>query len=104
MERRSANRPVHCGVLSGGPMYFPKTARQAEFIALADQLAGQIAGRAAEHDRAGTFPHEAFRTLHEAGYLALTVPEEYGGRGADPLEVALAQERLARGDGSVALG
>lgn len=85
-------------------MYYPKTARQAEFIALADRLAEQIAERAAEHDRAGTFPYEAFRALHEAGYLALTVPEEYGGRGADPLEVALAQERLAHGDGSVALG
>ncbi len=31
------------------------------------------------------------------------MPEEYGGHGANPLEVALAQERLARGDGAVAL-
>ena len=85
-------------------MHYPKTERQAEFMALADDLAARIAERAAEHDRENTFPHEAFRALHEAGYLALTVPEEYGGRGADPLEVALAQERLARGDGAVALG
>lgn len=85
-------------------MHYPKTPRQAEFMALGDRLAAVVAERAAEHDRAGSFPHEAFRALHEAGYLALTVPEEYGGRGADPLEVALAQERLARGDGAVALG
>ncbi len=85
-------------------MHYPKTARQAEFIALADRLAEEVAVRAAEHDRAATFPHEAFHALHESGYLALTVPEEYGGRGADPLEVALAQERLARGSGAVALG
>lgn len=84
-------------------MDYPKTARQAEFMALADRLAEQIAVRAPEHDRAGSFPHEAFQVLHESGYLALTVPEEYGGRGATPLEIALAQSRLARGDGAVAL-
>ena len=84
-------------------MHYPRTERQAEFMALADRLAAQMTQRAAEHDRAGTFPHEAFQLLHESGYLALTVPEEYGGRGANPLEIALAQERLARGDGSVAL-
>jgi alkylation response protein AidB-like acyl-CoA dehydrogenase len=85
-------------------MDYPKTARQAEFMALADRLAEQMAVRAPEHDRAGSFPHEAFQLLHESGYLALTVPEEYGGRGATPLETALAQSRLARGDGAVALG
>jgi alkylation response protein AidB-like acyl-CoA dehydrogenase len=85
-------------------MHFPKTERQAEFMALADRLAERFAARAAAHDRYNTFPHENFRDLHEAGYLALTVPAAYGGRGADPLEVALAQERLARGDGSTALG
>ena len=84
-------------------MLYPKTDRQAEFMALADRLAERFAPRAAAHDRDNTFPFENFRDLHEAGYLALTVPEEYGGRGADPLEVALAQERLARADGSTAL-
>lgn len=84
-------------------MLYPHTERQAEFMALADRLAAQIAEHAAEHDRNGTFPFEAFKLLHTSGYLALSVPEEYGGRGADPLEIALAQERLARGDGSVAL-
>jgi len=62
-----------------------------------------IAGEAERHDRDGTFPHETFAALRESGYLALTVPEAYGGGGATPLEVMLAQERLARGDGSVAL-
>lgn len=84
-------------------MLYPKTERQAEFMALADRLAERFAPRAVAHDRDNTFPFENFRDLHEAGYLALTVPEEYGGRGADPLEIALAQERLARGDGSTAL-
>ena len=86
------------------PLPYPKTDRQAEFMALADRLAASAAERAAEHDREGTFPFETVDELKASGYPALTVPEEYGGRGADPLELALAQERLARGDGSVGLG
>ena len=84
-------------------MDYPKTARQAEFIALAEAVAGPIAARAEEVDRAGVFPYENFRELHEAGYLGLTIPEAFGGRGADPLEYALAHERLARACGSTAL-
>ncbi|MGH2557484.1 MAG: acyl-CoA dehydrogenase family protein [Thermomicrobiales bacterium] len=83
---------------------FPKTARQAEFMKLADGLAEVAAAQADAHDRANTFPHDTFAALRESGYLALTVPEEFGGRGATPLELMLAQERLARGNGSVALG
>ena len=85
-----------------GPRY-PRTERQADIIALADRMAVIAAANAPRHDRDGTFPHETFAALRASGYLALTVPEEYGGGGATPLEVMLAQERLARGDGSVAL-
>lgn len=82
----------------------PRTERQADLIALADRLAELAAGQADRHDRAGSFPHETFAELHRAGYLALTVPEEYGGGSTTALEVMLAQEHLARGSGSVALG
>ena len=82
---------------------YPKTERQAEFMALADRMAAVAAENAAAHDRDNTFAHDTFAALRESGYLALTVPEEYGGRGASPLEMMLAQERLARGDGAVAL-
>src|SRR5262245_46444235 len=85
------------------PLPFPKNAHQAEILALADALAEKAAARAALHDRENSFPFESFQDLREAGYLALTVPAEYGGRGEKVLEVALAQEALARGDGSVAL-
>lgn len=78
---------------------YPKTERQAEFMALADRMALVAAANAPAHDRDNTFPHDTFRALHETGDLALTVPEEYGGRGATPLELMLAQERLARGEG-----
>ena len=84
-------------------MPYPKTERQAEFMALADRHAADFAPRAAEYDRTGAFPFENFRELHRSGYLALTIPEKYGGRGSNPLEFALAQERLAHGCGSTAL-
>lgn len=84
-------------------MLFPKNERQSEFMALADRLAEMVAARASYYDQTNQFPVESFAELHRSGYLALTVPVEYGGRGADPLEIVLAQERLARGDGSTAL-
>ena len=83
---------------------YPKTDRQAELMQMADDLAGIAAEQADAHDRDNTFPFNTFAALKDAGYLALTVPEAYGGRGVTPLELMLAQERLARGNGSVALG
>jgi alkylation response protein AidB-like acyl-CoA dehydrogenase len=83
---------------------YPKTERQAEFIALGQRVGDIAAGNAARHDRAGTFPHDTFAALRQEGFLALTLPEEYGGKGADPIETLLALEHLARGDGAVGLG
>ncbi|MGI9253055.1 MAG: acyl-CoA dehydrogenase family protein [Thermomicrobiales bacterium] len=82
---------------------YPKTERQAYLIDLADRLAGPIAERAAEYDRTGKFPFQNVEDMRQAGYLAITVPQEYGGFGADPWETALAQERIARACGSTAL-
>ncbi len=53
---------------------FPKTERQAEFIALAESLTGPIAARAETVDRDGVFPYDSFREMHAAGYLGLTIP------------------------------
>lgn len=87
----------------GHPPY-PVTDRQATFLELGARM-GDIAGAQADaHDRANTFPHDTFAALRESGYLAMTVPVEFGGPGATPLEVMLAQEELAKGSGSVALG
>ncbi len=85
-----------------GPRY-PRTARQAEIMALAEDLSAIAAANAPAHDRDGTFPHDTFAAIRQTPYLALTAPEEYRGGGAGPLEAMLAQEILARGDGSVAL-
>src|SRR3954466_10397363 len=79
------------------------TERQQRFVALADQLAERFAERAIIHDRDGSFPFENYADLHESGYLRLAIPAEFGGEGADVFEMALAQEHLARGDGSTGL-
>ena len=73
-------------------------------MALGDRLAVVADANAMRHDRENSFPFDTFEALRESGYLALTAPVECGGRGATPLETMLAQERLARGDGAVALG
>jgi alkylation response protein AidB-like acyl-CoA dehydrogenase len=79
------------------------TARQARFVAMADELAARIAPRAAEYDRTNTFPFADFADLKAAGYLALTVPETDGGMGANIGEFVRAQGRLALGNGATAL-
>jgi alkylation response protein AidB-like acyl-CoA dehydrogenase len=79
------------------------TPRQREIVELAGRLADEFAGRAAEHDRDGSFPFENYERMREAGYLGLTVPEELGGMGGGLYDLILAQERLAAGDGSTAL-
>jgi alkylation response protein AidB-like acyl-CoA dehydrogenase len=83
---------------------FPQTDRQATFIELGERMGAIAADQADAHDRNNTFPHNTFDALRESGYLALTVPIEFGGLGASPLEALLAQERLAKGSGSVGLG
>jgi alkylation response protein AidB-like acyl-CoA dehydrogenase len=53
------------------------------------------------NDRAERFPAEALEGLRSTGYIGLTVPEEYGGSGADPLSYTLLIEELGRGDANV---
>jgi alkylation response protein AidB-like acyl-CoA dehydrogenase len=82
---------------------FVRNEREQKIAARSDRLATVFAGRAAQHDREGSFPFENFKELREAGYLKLTVPEQFGGEEASLYEMLLAQERLAKGDGSTAL-
>jgi alkylation response protein AidB-like acyl-CoA dehydrogenase len=84
-------------------LLYPRTDRQTRFMQMAAAFVPALAERAAEHDRAGSFPFENFAAMREAGYHTLPVAEQYGGLGADLLEVVLAQLALAKGDGSTAL-
>lgn len=56
---------------------------------------------AIENDRAERFPQQAFDGLVALGLLGMTIPEAYGGGGADPLSYALVIEELGRGDANV---
>ncbi|MDR7544963.1 MAG: acyl-CoA dehydrogenase family protein [Armatimonadota bacterium] len=51
---------------------------------------------AADLDRHPRFPAEVVARAAELGLMGMTVPEEYGGPGLDPLAYVVAQEELAR--------
>jgi alkylation response protein AidB-like acyl-CoA dehydrogenase len=55
---------------------------------------------AARHDRDHTFPMATAKRMGELGLLGITVPEKYGGPGADYVSFALVAEELARADAS----
>jgi alkylation response protein AidB-like acyl-CoA dehydrogenase len=77
----------------------------ARLVAIAEELAGRFAARAADHDRDGTYPFEAIEALKGAGYFAAPVPVELGGLGVSSAhDLVVASSRLARGDASVAIG
>jgi len=77
----------------------------ARLVAIAEKLAEELAARAAEHDRDGTYPFEAIDALKRAGYFAAPVPAELGGLGVGSAhDLVVASSRLARGDASVAIG
>src|SRR5215210_5576907 len=63
----------------------------------------KIAPAAEELDRESRFPYELVTELGELGLMGMTIPEEYGGAGADTVSYAIAVEELTRIDSSVAI-
>ncbi len=63
----------------------------------------RIAPVAEELDRESRFPYDLVAELAELGLMGMTVPEEYGGAGADTVAYAIAVEELTRVDSSVAI-
>ena len=77
----------------------------ARLVAIAEALSEELAARAAEHDREGSYPFEAIDALKAAGYFAAPVPAALGGLGVSSAhDLVVASSRLARGDASVAIG
>lgn len=63
----------------------------------------EIKPGAFERDETGAFPFDLCKKLGELGLMGIIVPEEYGGAGLDVTSFALAEEEIARHDGSLAL-
>jgi alkylation response protein AidB-like acyl-CoA dehydrogenase len=80
------------------------SARQQSLIDRAAALARErFAPRAAQHDREASFPFADYADLHAAGLLALCIPEQHGGLGADFETYCLVSEQIARGNAATAL-
>jgi len=60
-----------------------------------------VVPQALDNDRRERFPAEALAGLVETGFIGVTIRDEYGGGGADPLSYALVIEELGRGDANV---
>jgi short-chain 2-methylacyl-CoA dehydrogenase len=63
----------------------------------------RVAPVAEELDREARFPYELVDELAELGLMGMTIPDEYGGAGADTVSYAIAIEELTRVDSSVAI-
>ena len=57
----------------------------------------EIAPVATEWEHSGRYPTEIVEKMKQMGLFGLTVPEEYGGLGADMVSYALVFEEIARG-------
>ena len=72
-------------------------------LGLVKQLTQEnFAARASKYDREGSFPYENYQDLHSHGILALVIPEQYGGLGADSRLMGDVLTEIAKGDGSTA--
>jgi alkylation response protein AidB-like acyl-CoA dehydrogenase len=60
---------------------------------------GFVRDRAADIDRTEDYPWDVVAKLTEAGFMGMTIPKAYGGRGLTFLDAVLVIEQLSRGCG-----
>ena len=98
LDRISLEAPIF------DPAAFRLTEAQAALIARAGSLAAEnFAPRAAAYDREARFPTENYDDLRAAGLLAICIPKEHGGLGADYRTYSLVAAEIARHCGTTAL-
>ncbi len=61
-----------------------------------DLAQGELAQRAADIDRSEAYPWENVALLRDAGFLGMTIPRSFGGRGASYLDAVVVIEQIAR--------
>lgn len=61
-------------------------------------VSAEVEPQALEHDRKEKFNLSLFRQLGELGLLGITVEEQYGGSGLDPVAAVIAHEELSYSD------
>jgi hypothetical protein len=72
------------------------TAPQRALRDRARELAREAAAQAAETDRSGQYPWPMVERMTEAGFMGLTIPQEWGGPGGSVLDAVLVVEELSR--------
>jgi alkylation response protein AidB-like acyl-CoA dehydrogenase len=78
-------------------MSFELTPAQRALQAKARELArGPVAARAAEIDRSEQYPWDTIDRLKAAGFMGMTIPAAYGGRGASYLDAVLVIAEMAK--------
>lgn len=84
-------------------MDFSLSYEQQSVQALARDFAtGEIAPRAQKIDETGSFDWDLHRRLADLGLVGMTVPEAYGGAGADTLSWCLVIEEISKASSGVA--
>lgn len=84
--------------------YFPLSPEQIEWRDRARAIATDVlAPRAAEADRAATFPREQLQVLRDEGFFGLRADPAHGGKGQGLLTTCLVTETLAKACPSTAL-
>jgi acyl-CoA dehydrogenase len=74
-----------------------------QLIATVEAIGADLAPGAAERDRTGEVPVDAFRRLRDEGVTAALVPADAGGGGATHAEMGAALRTLGRTDGPTAV-
>ena len=78
-------------------MDFGLTQQQQLFQEMVREFAKkEVAPRAAEVDEEACFPAETVRMMGKLGLMGVTIPEAYGGAGADTICYAIAVEEISR--------
>lgn len=85
-------------------MNFDYTPEQSRWRDAAREFAeAEIFPVAARLDKEQKFPYDIIQKMTEAGFMGLTVPEEYGGTDCDFVAYNLALEEISRADTSVGI-